>query len=72
MVADSPIVLGTDGDITFMETVFKGLKVLFELLTRRNVNTEFITKDDMKIHENYDDDYAHLNRYKPGGNINIT
>ena len=72
MMGESPIVIYTDGDIKNKERVFKESKGLREMLTRKNVNTEFITKDDMKIHENYDDDYAHLNRYKPGGNINIT
>ena len=48
MVGDSPIVVDTNGDITIKERVFKGSKGLWELLKRKQVNTEFITKDDQK------------------------
>jgi len=48
MIGDSPIVFDTDGDITIKERVFKGSKGLWELLTSKKVNTEFITNDDLK------------------------
>ena len=46
---------------------------LWELLTRKNVNTELTNKDDLKTYKkilimtNF-----HLNRYQPGDNIKIT
>jgi len=42
----------TGGDITIMERVLKGSKGLWELLTRMKVNTEDITKDDLKTYKN--------------------
>jgi len=46
-----PIGVDTDGDITIEERVFKGWKGLCELFTRKNVYTEFITKDDLKTYK---------------------
>jgi len=48
MIGDSPIVVDTDGDITIKERVIKGSKELWELLTRKEVYTELITKDNLK------------------------
>ena len=48
MICDSPIVGDTSGDITIKDRVFKGSKGLWELLTRKKVNTEVITKYDLK------------------------
>jgi len=48
MIGDSRIVVDTVGDITIKDRVFKGSKGLWELMTRKKVNTEFITKDDLK------------------------
>jgi len=48
MIADSPIVVDKVGFITMKERVFKGSKGLWEMVTREKVNTEFITKDDLK------------------------
>ena len=53
MIGDSPIVVDTVGDITIKERVFKGSKGLWELLTRKKVNTEFITKNDLKAYRKY-------------------
>jgi len=53
--------------------VFKGSKGLWELLTRKNVNTEFITKDDLKTYKKIlTMTNAHLTKYQRDGNINIT
>jgi len=73
MIGDSPIVVDTGGDITIKERVFKGSKGLWELLKRKKVNTEFITKDDLKTYKKIltmTED--HLTKYQPDGNINIT
>jgi len=73
MIGDSPIVVDTDGDITIKERVFKGSKGLWELLTRKKVNTEFITKDDLKTYKKIlTMTNAYLTKYQPDGNINIT
>jgi len=48
MIGDSHIVVDTVGDITIKDRVFKGSKGLWELLNRKKLNTEFITKDDLK------------------------
>ena len=73
MVSDSPIVVDTDGDITIKQRVFKGSKGLWELLPRKKVNTEFIKKDDLKTYNKIlTMTNAHLTRYLPDGNINIT
>jgi len=53
MIGDSPIVVDTDGEITIKERVFEGSKGLWELLTRKKMNTEFITKDDLKTIRKY-------------------
>jgi len=73
MVGDSPIVFDTCGDITIKDRVFKGSKGLWELLTRKNVNTEVINKDDLKSYKKIlKMTNAHLIQYQPSGNINIT
>ena len=73
MIGDSPIVVDTSGDIRIKNRVFKGSKGLWELLTRKKVNTEFITKDDLKSYKKLlTMTNAHLTKYQPGGNINIT
>jgi len=70
MIGDSPIVVDTDGDITLKEQGFKGSKVLWELLTRKKVNSEFITKDDLMTYKKIlTMTNAHLTNYQPGGNI---
>ena len=48
MIGDYPIVVDTVGDITIKDRVFKGSKGLWELLTRKKVDTEFISNDDLK------------------------
>jgi len=73
MIDDSPIVVDTSCDITIKDRVFKGSKGLWELLTRKNVNTEVITKDDLKSYKKIlTMTNAHLTQYQPDGNINIT
>jgi len=73
IIGESPIVVHTDGDITIKERVFRGSKGLWELLTRKKVNTVFITKDDLKTNKKIMTmTNAHLTKYQPFGNINIT
>jgi len=73
MMADSSILVNAGGDITVKEREFNLLKGLWELLTRKKVNTDFITKDDLNMYkEILTMNNAHLTRYHPNGNINIT
>ena len=64
--------IDTDDNITINWTVFIGTDGLWELLTRKNVNTQLIGKEDLKTYKNLILTNAHLNRYQPGDNINIT
>jgi len=72
MIGDSPAVIDTDDDVTNKGTVFRGTEGLWDLFTRKNVNTQLIGKEDLKTYKkvlvliN-----AHLNRYQPGDNSNI-
>jgi len=66
MIGDSPIVVNTEGGLTINFRVFKGAKGLWELLTRKKVNTEFITKDDLKSYKKIlTMTNAHLTQYQP-------
>ena len=73
MIGDSPVVVDTSGDITIKDQVFKGSKGLWELLKRKKVNTDIITKDVPKSYKKtLTMAKAHLTQYQPDGNINIT
>jgi len=73
MLGDSQVLVDTSGDITIKDRSFRGTKGLWELLTRKNVNTETVTKDDLKSYKKIlSMTNAHLTRYQPDGNINIT
>jgi len=73
MIGDSQVLVDTSGDITIKERLFSSTKGLWELLTPKNVNTEAVTKDDLKSYKKIlSMTNAHLNRYQPDGNINIT
>jgi hypothetical protein len=46
MIVDSLVHVNTDVDITIKNTRFKGTEGLWELLTRKNVNMERVSKTD--------------------------
>jgi len=72
MIGDSSIVVDTVGDITIKDRVFKGSKGLWEMLTRKKVNTEFITKENLKSYKKIlTMTNAHLTKHQPDGNINL-
>jgi len=48
MIGDSPVFIDTDDNITIKGTVFRGTEGLGELLTRKNVNTQLIGKENLK------------------------
>ena len=56
MIGDPPVDIDTDGNITIKGSVFRGTEGLLELLTRKNVNTECINKDNLKTYKNIDND----------------
>ena len=73
MIGDSQVLVDTSGDITIKDRLFRGTQGLWELLTRKNVNTEAVTKDDLKSYKKIlTMTNAHLAQYQPDGNINIT
>jgi len=73
MIGDSPILVDTGGDITIKLRVFKESKGLWEMLERKKVNTDFITKDDLKTYKKILEMInAHLSNYQIEGYINIT
>jgi len=53
--------------------LFLSLYAMSRLLTRKNVNTEAVTKDDLKSYKKIlKMTNAHLTQYQPDGNIIIT
>jgi len=48
MIGDSPVFIDPDANLTINGTVFKGTEGLWELLTRKNENTQPIGKEDLK------------------------
>jgi hypothetical protein len=42
------VLVDQDGDITIKENEFRGSEGLWELLTRKNVNKEHVTSDDLR------------------------
>ena len=49
MIGDSPVFIDPDDNITIKGTAFRGTRGLWDLLTRKNENTQLIGKDDLKI-----------------------
>jgi hypothetical protein len=73
MIGDSQVYVNTDGDITIKNTRFKGTEGLWELLTRKNVNMERVSKTDLRTYRKIlVKTNAHLTGYQPGYTLNIT
>jgi hypothetical protein len=47
-IGDSPVLVDLDGNITIKENEFRDSEGLWELLTRKNVNKEHVTSDDLR------------------------
>jgi hypothetical protein len=73
MIGDSPMYVDTDGNMTIKNTQFKGTEGLWELLRRKNVNMEHVSKTDFgtckKILLKTN---AHLKGSQQGETLNIT
>jgi len=52
MKGDSPVFIDADDNFTIKGTAFSGTEGLWELVTRKNVNTEVINKNDLKTLKN--------------------
>jgi len=55
MIGDSAVLIDPD-DITNKGTVFRETEGLWELLTRKNVNTQLVGEEDLKYIKNIDID----------------
>jgi len=53
MLGDSQVLIDTDDNFTIKGTAFRGTEGLWELLTRKNVNTEVINKSNLKTYKKY-------------------
>ena len=73
MIGNSDVIADEKGDITIGEKRFRGTKGLWELLTRKNVNSDVITNSDLKAYKHILElTNAHLVGYEPGGDIQIS
>ena len=72
-IGDSVVLVDHDGDITIKEKEFRVSEGLWELLTRKGMNKEHVTADDVMTYKkillltN-----AHLEGCQPGGVINVS
>ena len=73
MIGDAPITVHAKGDLTIGGTRYKGTRGLWELLTRKNVNNDVITKSDLNTYKRIlVRTNAHLAGYEPGGDIQVS
>ena len=73
MIGDAPITVHAKGDLTIGGTRYKGTRGLWELLTRKNVNNDVITKSDLNAYKRIlVRTNAHLAGYEPGGDIQVS
>ena len=73
MIGDVPITVHENGDPSIGATRFRGTRDLWELLTRKNVNSEVITKSDLNGYKCIlERTNAHLVGYETGGDIQVT
>jgi len=72
IIADSTVCLDPDDKITIKGNVFRGTERLWELLTRKNVNTQLVGKEDLKTFKKILRlTNAHLPRYQHDDKSNI-
>jgi len=56
MIGDSQVSVDRDGNIHIKDVEFPVTKGLWELLTRKKVDTNSFTRDDLKQYKNFGDD----------------
>ena len=73
MIGAAPITVHAKGDLTIGGTRYKGTRGLWELLTRKNVNNDVITKCDLNAYKRIlVRTNAHLAGNEPGGDIQVS
>ena len=73
MIGNSNVIEDEKGDITIGEKRFRGTKGLWELMTRKIVNSDVITNIVLKAYKHILElTNAHLVGYEPGGDIQIS
>ena len=73
MISNSDVIADEKGDISIRGKRFRGTKGLWELSTGKNVNRDVITNSDLKPYKHILlMTKAHLMRYEPGGDIQIS
>ena len=73
MMGNSDVIADEKGDITIGGKRFRGKKGLWELLSRKNVNSDVITNSDLKRYKDILElTNAHLVGYEPGGDVQIS
>ena len=72
IIGNSPVFIDPDDKITIKGTIFRGTERLWDLLTRKNVNTQIVGKEDLKTYKNNRKlTNVHFTRYQPGDYLNI-
>jgi len=72
MIGDSIIRVDRESKLTIKCKHYKGTRGLWELLARKDVNSDVITKSDLKRYETIlEATNAHLEGYEPGNDILI-
>jgi hypothetical protein len=72
-IGDSLVSLDVDSNVHIKGHIFKRTEGLWELLTRKRVDSEKITKPDLKAYNAIlEMNYGHLEIYEPTGNIQIS
>ena len=73
MIRSAAVTADEKGDIFTGGTRFKGRRGLLELLTRKNVNSDMITKSDLNAYKRILVlTNAHLVWYEPGGDVQVS
>ena len=73
IIGSAAVTADEKGDITIWGTRFKGTRGLWELLARRDVNSDVITKSDLFAYKRVLVlTNAHLAGYEPGGDVQIS
>jgi len=71
-IGDSPVLVEKDGDITIKEDELRCSEGLWVLLTRKNVNKEHVTSDDLRQYKKVLLlSNGHLEVYAPAGENNV-
>jgi len=72
-IGKSSVLVDQDGDITIEEKEFRWSEGLWELLTRKKVNKEHVTSDDLRTYKKILlKTNAHLEGYQHGSVINVS